>query len=164
MAGKRKAVVARDALMTSLQLSAAWSAVRRVLDHAFHAQDVSAAQALALVTIAQASEPPLLSQLAQLLVQEAQSMTSLADRLERHGWVQRVPDARDRRALHLELTDAGAATAARVQPVLVAAAGAVTRTLDCEQHQALAEGLESLYKACRSQRGVRLPVWPYGDP
>jgi MarR family transcriptional regulator for hemolysin len=163
MAGKRKAVVERDAFMELLQLSAAWSAVRRVLDQALHEHGVSSAQALALVAIVQAGEPPLLSHLAQLLVQEAQSLTSLADRLERRGWVRRVPDPRDRRAIHLELTDAGAATAARVQPVLVAAAGAVTRALDREKQQALAEGLVSLYEACRGQRGVRLPVLPYGD-
>lgn len=35
------------------------------------------------------------------------TLGSLVDKLERHGYVRRIPDAHDRRAKHIEMTDAG---------------------------------------------------------
>jgi DNA-binding MarR family transcriptional regulator len=44
---------------------------------------------------------------ATLLFQETQSITGILHRIESRGWVRRLPDPNDRRAVGLELTDAG---------------------------------------------------------
>ena len=47
------------------------------------------------------------SRLAHYLTQETQSVTGLIDRMEKQGWVRRVRDLPDRRAIRLELTPEG---------------------------------------------------------
>ncbi|MGI8551411.1 MAG: MarR family winged helix-turn-helix transcriptional regulator [Dehalococcoidia bacterium] len=63
--------------------------------------------AIALDFIARQHDPPRLADIARFLMQEPQSLTALIRRLERRGWVRRQPSQRDRRAVLLELTEAG---------------------------------------------------------
>lgn len=63
--------------------------------------------AIALDFIARQPYPPRLADIARFLMQEPQSLTALVRRLEQRGWVQRQPSQRDRRAVLLELTEAG---------------------------------------------------------
>ena len=42
-----------------------------------------------------------------MLFQETQSITGILHRIESRGWVRRLPDPNDRRAVGLELTDKG---------------------------------------------------------
>lgn len=63
--------------------------------------------AIALDFIARQPYPPRLADIARFLMQEPQTLTTLVHRLERHGWVQRQPSQRDKRAVLLELTEAG---------------------------------------------------------
>lgn len=63
--------------------------------------------AIALDFIARAPHPPRLADISRFLMQEPQSLTALVQRLERRGWVRRQPSQRDRRAVLLELTEAG---------------------------------------------------------
>ena len=63
--------------------------------------------AIALDFIARQPYPPRLADIARFLMQEPQSLTALIKRLERRGWVRRQPSQRDRRAVLLELTEAG---------------------------------------------------------
>src|SRR5712692_816494 len=116
-----------------LRLDAAWSAVSRVFDRALGGTGVSLPQALALTAIETAPQPLLLSGLAARLLQEAQSVTSLADRLERAGLARRVHDLPDRRAIRVELTPAGHEKVAEVRPVLTGAAASVWQSLDDAQ-------------------------------
>jgi DNA-binding MarR family transcriptional regulator len=146
-----------------LRLDAAWSAVSRVFDRALGGTGVSLPQALALTAIESAPQPLLLSGLAARLLQEAQSVTSLADRLERAGFARRVHDLPDRRAIRLELTDAGRAKVADLRPLLQTAAQQIYRNLGAQQSSALRETLSSLYIACRNYPGVRLPELPSSE-
>ncbi|HEY7295530.1 MAG TPA: MarR family transcriptional regulator, partial [Dehalococcoidia bacterium] len=79
----------------------------KYLDQIVSRLGVSQAQASVLLVLKGADEPLPLSRLARYLVQEAQSVTSLVDRLEGRGFVKRVPDQRDRRVIHVELTPEG---------------------------------------------------------
>lgn len=145
-----------------LRLDAAWSAVSRVFDRALAGTGVSLPQALALTAIETAPQPLLLSGLAARLLQEAQSVTSLADRLERAGLARRVHDLPDRRAIRLELTSAGHTKVKEVRPLLQSAAKQIYRNLGETQAKALRETLAALYSACREYPGVRLPELPHG--
>src|SRR5579863_5812528 len=79
----------------------------KFLDQIVSRLGVSQAQASVLLVLKGTGQPLPLSRLARYLVQEAQSVTSLVDRLEARGLVRRVPDQRDRRVIHVELTPAG---------------------------------------------------------
>lgn len=59
-------------------------------------------------------------EMARLLEMDAGAMTRLLDRLEGKGLLQRMRSAADRRVVHLRLTAAGQAAAARVPHVLAA--------------------------------------------
>jgi len=140
-----------------LRVDAAWSAVSRVFERALSGSGVSLPQALALTAVDSAAQPLLLSGLATRLLQEAQSVTSLADRLERAGLARRAHDLPDRRAIRLELTPAGQRKVAEVRPLLQAAASHVYVALGDEQAHALRASLSALYAACRAYPNVRLP-------
>jgi DNA-binding MarR family transcriptional regulator len=146
-----------------LRLDAAWSAVSRVFDRALAGTNVSLPQALALTAIENAPQPLLLSGLAARLLQEAQSVTSLADRLERAGLARRVHDLPDRRAIRLELTDAGRSKVKEVRPLLQTAAKQIYRGLGDPQAKSLRDTLAVLYSACREYPGVRLPELPHSN-
>jgi DNA-binding MarR family transcriptional regulator len=145
-----------------LRLDATWSAVSRVFERALSGAGVSLPQALALTAVEGAPQPLLLSGLATRLLQEAQSVTSLADRLERAGLARRVHDLPDRRAIRLELTSAGQTKVAEVRPLLQNAARHIYGALGETQAHMLRESLSALYGACRDYPGVRLPELPHG--
>lgn len=63
--------------------------------------------AIAVDFIARQPHPPRLADISRFLMQEPQSLTALIQRLERRGWVRRLQSQRDRRAVLLELTEAG---------------------------------------------------------
>jgi len=147
-----------------LRLDATWSAVSRVFERALSGSGVSLPQALALTAVDAAPQPLLLSGLATRLLQEAQSVTSLADRLERAGLARRAHDLPDRRAIRLELTSAGRTKVAEVRPLLQAAASHIYGALGDEQARLLRASLSALYVACRDYPGVRLPELPQDNP
>lgn len=156
-------LLAEPAMLDLLRVTATASAVSRVFDRAITGSGVSLSQALALAAIDASPQPLLLNGLAARLVQEAQSVTSLVDRLESGGLAQRVHDLRDRRAIRVELTDAGRRKLDEVGPGLREAAAAVVSSLDAEHLRALREALPALYEACRAHPGVRLPEFPTVD-
>jgi len=143
-----------------LQLGATWAAVSRILEHGLGDTGISLPPALALLQVAAAPEPLLLSRLALRLVQEAQSVTSLMDRLERAGWAQRMHDLPDRRTIRIELTEAGVGKADEVGRRLPTAAEQVLGSVEGSVRDGLAAGLTVLYAACRVQEGVRLRAMP----
>jgi len=63
--------------------------------------------AIALDFIARQQHPPRLADISRFLMQEPQSLTALVQRLERRGWIRREQSPGDRRAVLLELTEAG---------------------------------------------------------
>ena len=79
----------------------------KLLERRFYHLGVSASQARVLAILHFANEPIKPSLVATLLFQETQSITGILHRIETRGWVRRLPDPNDRRAVGLELTDSG---------------------------------------------------------
>jgi DNA-binding MarR family transcriptional regulator len=98
-------------LASWLLLYQTYGLIYKHLDRWAAKMDQSAAVVMPLLVLKDAGHPLRLSQLARLLVQEAQSVTSLVDRLEGKGLVRREPDRQDRRAINLVLTPEGEAVA-----------------------------------------------------
>jgi DNA-binding MarR family transcriptional regulator len=79
----------------------------KLLERRFYHLGVSASQARVLTVLHFANGPIKPSLVATLLFQETQSITGILHRIETRGWVRRLPDPSDRRAVGLELTDSG---------------------------------------------------------
>jgi len=79
----------------------------KLLERRFYHLGVSASQARVLAVLNFAKGPMKPSLVATLLFQETQSITGILHRIESRGWVRRLPDPNDRRAVGLELTDKG---------------------------------------------------------
>src|SRR5215210_3993548 len=79
----------------------------KLLERRFYHLGVSASQARVLAVLHFADAPIKPSLVATLLFQETQSITGILHRIESRGWVRRLPDPNDRRAVGLELTDKG---------------------------------------------------------
>ena len=79
----------------------------KLLERRFYHLGVSASQARVLGVLHFAGAPIKPSLVATLLFQETQSITGILHRIEDRGWVRRLPDPSDRRAVGLELTDKG---------------------------------------------------------
>ena len=79
----------------------------KLLERRFYHMGVSASQARVLAVLHYADGPIKPSLVATLLFQETQSITGILHRIEARGWVRRLPDPNDRRAVGLELTDQG---------------------------------------------------------
>ena len=79
----------------------------KLLERRFYHLGVSASQARVLAVLHFAKKPMKPSLVATLLFQETQSITGILHRIESRGWVRRLPDPNDRRAVGLELTEKG---------------------------------------------------------
>lgn len=79
----------------------------KLLERRFYHLGVSASQARVLGVLHYTKDPIKPSLVATLLFQETQSITGILHRIESRGWVRRLPDPNDRRAVGLELTDKG---------------------------------------------------------
>ncbi len=69
--------------------------------------DLTPSSGLVLGILADAGAPLPPNQIAERLIISRATVTGLLDSLERRGYVRRLPHARDRRMLLIELTDAG---------------------------------------------------------
>jgi DNA-binding MarR family transcriptional regulator len=110
----------------------------KYLDQIVSRLGISQAQASVLLVLKGAGQPLPLSRLARYLVQEAQSVTSLVDRLEARQLVRRVPDQRDRRVIHVELTPAGEEMFNQIFPAAWRACREVFTDLSAEELEQLA--------------------------
>lgn len=112
----------RDAVTASRMLLRTASLLEQRIDAALAPQGLTMREYLALVLIADdAVEPLRPSDLGVSLDASRTRITRLLDGLEARGLVRRVPDAADRRSLHLAQTEAGAALVAAVAPLAHAA-------------------------------------------
>ncbi|HSP60097.1 MAG TPA: MarR family transcriptional regulator [Ornithinimicrobium sp.] len=91
-----------------------------------------------------------MAELADLVVQSRSRVSHTASRLERRGWVQRVPSADDRRGVVLTLTDEGFAVVQRLAPVHVASVrSALLDHLDRDHLLAHGEQMRRVVRANR---------------
>ena len=77
-------------------------------------------QALSLFVLAEQGQPISATRLVEHLGLGRTAMTSVVDRLERNGWVQRRPSPVDRRTADLVLTESGQALVEEIRPALKA--------------------------------------------
>lgn len=89
--------------------------------------DLNFMQFLALKLLGDKS-PRAPGELARALHYNPGAMTRLLDKLEKHGYLRRVPDPGDRRALHLELTTSGRSIR---KQVIECSSAAAERVFDC---------------------------------
>ncbi len=89
-------------------------------------------------------ESATLSELARRLMITPAAVTGIVDRLEKRGYVRRLPGVADLRTVLLELTDGGRAASLAVHESLVADIAAELSTLTPDQVEELRRGLEVL--------------------
>jgi DNA-binding MarR family transcriptional regulator len=85
---------------------------------AFAEHDLSFAQWVVLVRLKEGREVTA-SDLCRVLRHDTGALTRMIDQLQERGYVSRERSREDRRVVHLQLTDAGAAKAAELTPVIV---------------------------------------------
>ncbi|MFC5043569.1 MarR family winged helix-turn-helix transcriptional regulator [Ornithinimicrobium kibberense] len=92
-----------------------------------------------------------MAELADLVVQSRSRVSHTASRLERRGWVRRLPTADDRRGVVLSLTDEGYAVVRRLAPVHVASVrAALLDHLDRDHLLAHGEQMRRVVRANRA--------------
>ena len=79
---------------------------RRILLGFFQSIDITQTQIFTIMTLSEQS-PVRLSQLSKKLQISAPTVTGIVDRLEKSGFVQRIPDIKDRRVINVDLTAEG---------------------------------------------------------
>lgn len=105
--GGTTAAALHQALMPWVLITEIYWMSYKLLERRFYHLGVSASQARVLAVLHFAKTPIKPSLVATLLFQETQSITGILHRIETRGWVRRLPDPNDRRAVGLELTDKG---------------------------------------------------------
>jgi DNA-binding MarR family transcriptional regulator len=140
----------------------------KLQERRFYHLGVSASQARVLAVLHYAPEPIKPSAIATLLFQETQSITGILNRIEARGWVMRTPDADDRRAVRLRLTDAGSAlteqlvqiTSELYDELFVAALGAAERRqVEAGLRKVRALGFKLPETDFRLRRAQQYPIW-----
>ncbi|HYM14356.1 MAG TPA: MarR family transcriptional regulator, partial [Dehalococcoidia bacterium] len=125
-------------------------------------------QARVLTVLHYAAEPLKPSLIATLLFQETQSITGILQRVESKGWVVRTPDPNDRRAIGLQLTEAGRKLSAEIVTIfqelydeLFAAALNTTerRQLEASLRNVRALGFRLPETDFRLRRAQQFPIW-----
>ncbi|NRI67575.1 MarR family transcriptional regulator [Rhodococcus sp. MS16] len=131
----------RERELTDVVLSVART-IRRRQVAALEPFGLSPSQSRALRVLTRVGEPVRLGFLAEKLRIVPRSATDVVDSLEAAGWVKRTPDPHDRRAVLLELTDAGAALAAEVARAQRRESSDIFDDLDDTERVVLTELLE----------------------
>ncbi|WP_426701582.1 MarR family winged helix-turn-helix transcriptional regulator [Rhodanobacter sp. Col0626] len=91
------------------------------------------------------------SELARAVELDGGAMTRQLDQLERKGYLRRCPHEQDRRALRIELTDAGHAIWQQLTDCNERVLGAAQRSLDDTEQAQLHDYLERVLRALRDK-------------
>jgi len=95
--------------------------------------------------------PMMATELARGIELDAGAMTRQLDQLERRGLLRRSPHQQDRRALRIELTDAGVALTARMLGCGDYVLAAAPRSLDAPEQARLHDYLERVLQTLREK-------------
>jgi DNA-binding MarR family transcriptional regulator len=106
------------AVETAVMLTQANALLARALGRALTPWGVSWPQALSLFVLAEQEGPISATRLVEQLGLGRTAMTSVVDRLEKQGWVQRRPSTIDRRVADLILTPSGVKIVEDIRPVV----------------------------------------------
>ncbi|HYM14990.1 MAG TPA: MarR family transcriptional regulator [Dehalococcoidia bacterium] len=140
----------------------------KLLERRMYYLGVGASQARVLTVLHYAAEPLKPSLIATLLFQETQSITGILQRVESKGWVVRTPDPNDRRAIGLQLTEAGRKLSAEIVAIFqelyderFAAALNTTerRQVEASLRKVRALGFKLPETDFRLRRAQQFPIW-----
>jgi DNA-binding MarR family transcriptional regulator len=90
----------------------------RAAGRALQQWNVTWPQAMSLLVLEEQATPISATRLVNELGLGRTAMTSVVDRLERNGWVQRRPSTQDRRTSDLVITPSGRTLVAEIRPAL----------------------------------------------
>ena len=93
------------------------------------------------------------TRLGRMLLVNRANVTGLVDRMEQAGWVERTPDAEDRRVKQVRLTAAGRRVLERAGKVYFARVEEVMGVLSSNEHRALCRMLERVRDHLRGAQG-----------
>ena len=133
----------RGCALTLLLLDAARAVEARV-EHALADEGLSLAKLGALRHLALAEAPLTLTQLAERHCCGRSNVTSLIDRLEADGYVERIVDPTDRRNVLAALTQAGRSAYERANVILAEHERAIDERLGQVPRAELARGLQTM--------------------
>jgi DNA-binding MarR family transcriptional regulator len=142
------------------QLYLTYATIFKAIERAIAPTGATLPQALALATIKAGPWPITPSRLAHYLTQETQSVTGLIDRMEKQGWVRRVRDLPDRRAIRLELTEAGEAKLAETIGPSTTTEARLFELLSPDELLSLSTLLERVYQGAVTHLGMEAPQQP----
>ena len=140
------------------RLYVAQTAVARAIERELIRTGVSLPQAIALQVIGTATGAVTATQLASYMGQERQSMTGLIDRMESKGWIARVRDLPDRRAIRLELTESGREKLDEITPVSFTAVVQIFDRFSDDELIAMSRTFQDVYEAAARQGGGETPL------
>ncbi len=146
------------------RLYVAHTAVARAIERDLIRVGVSLPQAIALQVIGTATGAVTATQLAGYMGQERQSMTGLIDRMEVKAWLVRVRDLPDRRAIRLELTEAGREKLEEILPITYRAVVQIFARFGESELLNMARTFEAVYDAAAAQPGMDLPAVFESEP
>ena len=133
----------RGCALTLLLLDAARAVEARV-ERALADEGLSLAKLGALRHLALAETPLTLTQLAERHCCGRSNVTSLIDRLEADGFVERIVDPNDRRTVRAALTETGRTAYARASAILAEHERSIDERLGQAPRAELARGLQTL--------------------
>lgn len=138
------------AVETAFLLTECEALLARALGRALAPHGISWPQALSLLVLVEQQGDVSATRLVERLGLGRTAMTSVVDRLERQGWVERRPLPSDRRVALLILTDAGRAKSVEIRPVIEAAASDYFGSVSEDELTAWQAGVERLRATLRS--------------
>ena len=139
------------------RLYVAHTAVARAIERELIRTGVSLPQAIALQVIGTADGPVTATQLATYMGQERQSMTGLIDRMESKGWIARMRDLPDRRAIRLQLTTSGRSKLDEITPVSFNAVLGIFDRFGDATLAAMVQTFQEVYEAAAHQNHEEQP-------
>ena len=132
------------ALETAVMLTRLNALLARAFGRTLAPYGLSWPQAVSLLVLSEEDGTISATQLVERLGLGRTAMTSVVDRLERQGWVERRPSIRDRRIADLLLTEAGRDTARHIAALLRDAAASYFCVLPGQQLPMWQHGVELL--------------------
>lgn len=140
----------------------------KLLERRLYYLGVSASQARVLAVLHYSTAPMKPSVVATLLFQETQSITGILHRIESRGWVARKPDPDDRRAVGLQLTDAGRKLTGEIVQIMgalydelfdAALSAAERRHVEAGLRKVRAIGFKLPETDFKLRRAQQFPIW-----
>lgn len=145
----------RPRVMAARLLNHAYSVSYRLSEHRLRGVGISPVQWRAISLVRLLTPPVTPSLLALHLALDSRTVSDLVSRLEQCGWVRRVRDLPDRRAVRLELTDEGEKKLAEAWGPAIATTDEVWSVVEPDELLSLLRVLRRVRDGCLEKLGYR---------